>query len=243
MRLAQTQSIGEVFKSFPSEKSESDKTFPIKQEKPIMTKQQLWEYFCSQFYKMYGKSFIKNDDTLENLKVLFYYFLNDPEFFKANNLVTNLNKPDFNKGLLIIGGVGVGKTDYLNCFEAIFKPISSLRFKSYSAKHLVREYEKCASPMDKDYFFKDINRKRIFIDDIGSEKDASNYGLFDVVGEILFDRYSNKQKTFTTTNFVNTNYSVEETLKALGARYGHRIYDRLYEMFNIVTFTGQSLRE
>ncbi|MGY0391199.1 hypothetical protein ACW5R3_01400 [Bizionia sp. KMM 8389] len=243
MRVAQAQSIAEVFKSLPSEKLKPVSTSSIKQEKSIFSKQQLWEYFCRQFHRMYGKLFVKSEDTLENLKVLFHYFLKDPDFYEANNLVASLNEPDFNKGLLIIGGVGIGKTDYLKCFEAIFKPISSLRFKSYSAKHLVREFEKCATPIEKDYFFKDIDRKRIFIDDIGSEKDASNYGLFNVVGDILSERYDKNQKTFITTNFVNTNHNVEETLNALGERYGHRIYDRLFEMFNIIVFTGQSLRK
>ncbi|MGY0391685.1 hypothetical protein ACW5R3_03855 [Bizionia sp. KMM 8389] len=243
MRAAEAESIGEVIKSFSSEKQKSDKTFSVEPSIPILSKQELWEYFCNQFYWMYGKSFIKNDDTLENLKVLFYYFLNSSEFFESNNLVTGLNEPDLNKGLLMIGGVGTGKTAYLKCFEAIFKPVSSLRFKCYSAKKLVREFEKCATPIDKDYFFNDINRKRIFIDDIGSEKDASNYGLFNVVGDILSERYENKQKTFITTNFVSSNHSVEETLNGLGERYGHRVYDRLFEMFNIVIFTGQSLRK
>ncbi|TYB79166.1 P-loop NTPase family protein [Bizionia myxarmorum] len=243
MRHSQPQSIGKITRTICTPKVETGKTSPEKQVKPIFVKQELWNRFCSEFQKLYGKPLIKTKEILGNLEVLFHYFLKDPAFFKCKNLITTLNEPSFDKGLLIIGDVGVGKTDNMKCFENIFQPINSFRFKSYNAKSLVREYEKCASPMDKDYFFKDKDRKQIFIDDIGSENNASNYGLFDVIGNIISDRYDKNQVTYITTNFATSANSVEETLSALGEKYGHRVYDRLFEMFNIVTFTGQSLRK
>ncbi|RCW93634.1 P-loop NTPase family protein [Winogradskyella arenosi] len=242
MRIGETQPIREVFSLISSPTSKKTKPNTSK-SKTIITKQQLWNLFCNDFFKIHGKVITQNEDAIENLKVLFYYFLEDSDFFKSKNLIKHLNEPTFNKGLIIIGGVGIGKTAYLKCFENIFHRFSSLRFKGYSAKHLVREFEKCTSPLDKDLFYNEIDRKRIFIDDIGSEKDASNYGIINLIGEIISDRYDKNQKTFLTTNFINANHNVEDTLQALGKRYGHRNYDRLFEMCNIIVFTGQSMRK
>lgn len=241
MRQNKTQNFEQIYKAMYN--PENHRAENAKKKANAPTKAELWKVFIKVFYQKNGKEFLKNEQTLNNLEVLFYYFLNDIRFFECKNLVTHLNEPDFNKGLLIIGGVGIGKTDYLRAFETVFKHYTPLRFKGYSSKLLTSDYEKCSSPMEKDYFFKGLNRKRLFIDDIGSEKNASNYGIVDVVGNILSNRYDNKQITYATMNFISSSHSVEETLRGLGERYGHRVYDRLFEMFNIVVFTGQSLRK
>ncbi|TYB78114.1 hypothetical protein ES676_02575 [Bizionia saleffrena] len=213
------------------------------QRQPIApTKGQLWKVFKDVFFDMYGKPFIENEYTISNIKVLFFYFLNDPKFSNCHNLVKGLNTPSFNKGLLIIGGVGIGKTDYLKVFEKVFMHYNPLRFKMYSSKSLVTGFENCSVPMEKDYFFRDKDRKRLCIDDMGAEQNASNFGIFDIVGNILSNRYNKKLITYATTNFASSSNDVDETLRALGERYGHRVYDRLFEMFNVITFNGSSLR-
>ena len=240
MRHNNTLSIGQLITTMDSPKNIIKKN--IKKPPIPPTKEQLWFTFKTAFYKMYGKQFIENEHTLKNIKTLFYYFLNDPEFYNCENLIKGLNTPDFNKGLLIIGGVGIGKTDYFKVFESVFKQYEPFRFKMYSSKLLVRDYEKCSIPLEKDYFFKDKDRKRLCIDDMGSENNASNYGTFNVVGNVLSNRYDKNLITHVTTNFASSSNDVEETLHVLGKRYGHRIYDRLFEMFNIIIFTGPSLR-
>jgi DNA replication protein DnaC len=75
-----------------------------------ISKSQLWNMFLKTFYKKYGYHFIENEETIMNIKILFYYFLKDEEFFKCENLRGDLTKPSFKKGVLIIGGYGLGNS-------------------------------------------------------------------------------------------------------------------------------------
>nr|WP_321221986.1 hypothetical protein [uncultured Psychroserpens sp.] len=215
-----------------------------KKLKPVenLSKQSLWNYFVDGFQTTYGKKFLNDIDSLNNLKILFYYFLRDESFLECDNLRKDISTPSFNKGLLIIGGYGLGKTDYFKVFESIFKNYPDLRFKFYTSKELVHKYEICEKPMDKQYFFKDVERKLMLIDDISSERTASNFGKVDVIDEVLIHRYDNKLRTFVTCNYTNDGNCAQQTLIDLGLRYGSRMYDRFYEMFNIVEFKGTSYR-
>ena len=240
MRNSETNIVKEVIANFKMQSQNGN--LAQKKEKILPSKVQLWNSFINNFERIYGKKFEQNEDTILNIKSLFFYFLEDPKFFGCENLIQNLNEPSFDKGLLIIGGYGIGKTAYLKTFESVFLDLPCLRFKGYSSKQLVNEYEKCSTPLDKDYFFQDKDRIRLFIDDIGSEDKASNYGMYDVIENIISNRYEKRQVTFATTNFASPSHDVEETLEALGLRYGNRIYDRLFEMFNILVFDGKSFR-
>ena len=205
-------------------------------------KMELWNCFLEAFQEMHGKEFQKYEEAINNLKTVFYYFLKDEKFFKCENLRGDISIPLFDKGLLIIGGFGLGKTDYFKVFERVFNNYPHLRFKFYTSKALVHQYEICQTPMDKQSFFKDTERKLMFIDDISSERIASNYGKFDVIDEVMINRYDNKLRTFATCNYTNNDNCAQETLKALGLRYGGRMYDRFHEMFNIIEFKGKSFR-
>jgi DNA replication protein DnaC len=207
-----------------------------------LDKKSLWNQFLRSFKTIYNKELIINDSVIHNLKPLFYYFLNDSNFFECENLRSDISKPSLDKGLLIIGGYGLGKTDYFKVFQTVFKTLPTLRFKCYNSKELISGYESCITPIDKKEFFNEKNRRLLFIDDISSERVASNYGLIDVVGEILAERYTNNLRTLASCNYSNENQCVEQTLEALGIRYGDRIYDRLFEMFNIIEFNGKSFR-
>lgn len=206
------------------------------------SKKELWKEFLKVFRQLYQKEFVQDEYTLSNLKVIFYYFLKDKKFYDCVNLREDIIVPNLSKGLLIIGGFGLGKTDYLKVFEKVFKNFSDYRFKFYSSKELVTKYELCQTPFDKEYFFKDISRKKMFIDDIGSERIASNYGKFDVIEEVLSHRYDHKLITFASCNYADKSQCVKSTIDELGVKYGSRIYDRLFESFNVIEFTGKSYR-
>lgn len=241
VRIGEYQNAGQLLgQMFSNKNLEIEK--PIAKSKHEISKQELWKYFTKTFYEMNGKEFQQDEDALKNLKVLFYYFLQDKKFFDCENLRSDITIPSFKKGLLIIGGFGLGKSEYFKVFEKIFNKYSSLRLKFYTAKGLVQQYESCQNPFDKDYFFKDVKRKRMFIDDINSERLASNYGHFDAVEEVLINRYDNKLITFASCNYSSNDQCAKKTLEDLGLRYGSRIYDRFHETFNIIEFSGLSYR-
>lgn len=195
-----------------------------------------------EFRKMYGQDFIRSRENLDNISVLFFYFLKDKKFFECKNLKSGLSRPSFTKGLMIIGGYGVGKTAYFKIFEKLFYKHAMHKFKGFGAKELVSKYEACVIPSDKPYMLNNIVKPNLFIDDVGSEKIASNYGNCDVIEEILFNQNEKKHKTYICCNYTNTENNIEQTLIDLAERYGGRMHDRFYKMFNIICFTGKSLR-
>lgn len=224
---------------FNKKKSVSQKVMNLTNK---FSKNKMWKMFLHTFYKKYGYDFIRNEKTIQNIKILFYYFLQDEEFFKCENLRGDISQPSFQKGLLIIGGYGLGKTDYFAIFEEIFKYYSDLRFKCYTAESLVLKYEHCTSAVEKDYFFKDVSRPKMFIDDLASERFASNYGKVDVIKDVLSNRYNKRLLTYASCNYTNSDQCSKKTLEDLGSHYGPRIYDRFFEMFNIIEFKGKSYR-
>jgi DNA replication protein DnaC len=49
--------------------------------------------------------------------------------------------------------------------------------------------------------------------------------------------------THATANYkVGSENNVEKTIEFIGERYDSRVYDRIFEMFNIVIFSGKSMR-
>ncbi|RLJ61600.1 DNA replication protein DnaC [Lacinutrix venerupis] len=214
----------------------------IIQKSKSLEKQQLWSFFCKIFRDMCGKELKKDECTIANLKVLFLFFLRDKEFFKCKNLRQDISVASFDKGILIIGGYGLGKTDFFKVFEELFKHYPSLKYKFFTSKELVHKYEICQTPMDKKSFFKSVERNLMFIDDIGSERIGSNYGKIEVLDEVLSHRYDKKLVTYASCNYTNSEFCAKQTLIDIGKRYGGRLHDRLFEMFNIIEFEGVSYR-
>lgn len=208
-----------------------------------MSKEELWLLFLTTFKKLYAKKFDSYPTSINNLKVIFLYFLQHDDFFKCKNLRVDLSIPSFKKGFLIVGGSGLGKTDFMKVFEEIFKNYRNLRFKYYSSKNVVSEYNKCQTPDDKSSYFFDLQRPVLYLDDINSENIASNYGKVEIVEEILMNRCELNLKTFASCNFTTEEKCASQTLNDLGRRYGGRLFDRFHEMFNIIEFHGQSYRK
>jgi len=209
----------------------------------LPTKKELWETFKYYFFNLNGKGFIENNQTVENVRTLFYYFLKDEMFFQCPNLIGELSIPSFDKGLLIIGGFGIGKTAYMKAFEKCFEKYSPHRFKIYSTNDVVTMFESCDRFDDRNTFFDKMSLGKLLFDDFNSERLANNFGKVDLLKEIIEKRYMNQKLTHITCNYADGfDMDVEKTLKEFAERYGSRVYDRLFEMFNIVTFSGKSLR-
>ena len=203
---------------------------------------QLFQVFKKQFEKDNGKPFVFNDTTRENLAPFLLYFAKDEKFFSCKNL-TQISKPSFEKGLLVIGDFGNGKTTVFKTFESIFKKIPSHIFTGYTANYVVSEFEKCSDEELRKDFERRMFRGRRYFDDLKTERIASNYGKVNIFKEILEERYNRESVTYISCNY-NDQFpnDIEEALKEFGEKYGGRVYDRLFEMFNIIEFKGKSFR-
>jgi DNA replication protein DnaC len=148
-----------------------------------------------------------------------------------------------NKGLLLSGGVGIGKTVIANkvigeiirnekkTMQPGFDKIN-LRFFRMQNLSIDRENE--------DYFYKNIVQIKFnmyILDDVGTEQIGNNYGSkFEMFSNIVDELYNMKKLSIITTNL---------TLPQMGERYGLRTIDRLNEMCKIVDFNKkyQSFRK
>lgn len=212
-------------------------------EIPTLTKNELWKMFIKAFFSNENHQFTVNDVTLENIKPLFYYFLGDHENFINCKSISHLSQPNLEKGLLIIGTYGNGKTSIFKAFESALRE-TNIRFKGYTSNEIVNMYEACERPSDKEEFYKTMNYGTRYFDDVKTERTANNYGKAELMKDILEARYINKSKTFITCNYKEgADGNVEHALLEFRDKYGNRVYDRLFELFNIVVFRGASFRK
>lgn len=211
------------------------------------TKKELWNLFLKTFKEIHGKDFVYNDEILENIKPIMYYFLKDENFFFCENL-SNLSQPSFDKGILLIGNFGNGKTAVIATFEKIFKGHKSTSFKGYSTNEVVNLFEKI-NPASQEQlitrseFDKMMNTGKRYFDDIKTERHASNFGKMNLMKDILEVREKNNLLTHGSCNFKDGfDNDIPSALDEFEEKYGSRLYDRIFKMFNIIEFKGKSFR-
>jgi len=215
------------------------------------TDKELWSrfrYFWKQLNPL--QEFKETPEAINNLKTLIFYFSEDKRFFDCENLWSSKNTPSFEKGLLIIGTYGTGKSSYMAALQLALNGCDK-SFMSYHAMGIVDEYEACGSPSDKEVFnkkyikgtFNGFKAKAKYFDDLKTERDASNYGKINLFKDILEKRYSNHALTHLTCNYdPKEEGNLEAGIYEFSAKYGPRVYDRIFSMFNIVEFKGKTFR-
>ena len=141
---------------------------------------------------------------------------------------------DLNKGILLIGNTGSGKTRMMQSLSLAMGYLHQFRFLIYSGNEIEKAIRKEDSIDDK------LTQKMFGIDDLGEEHDKVKvYGTDINVGvEVLSNRYNLMMKNGSLT-FVTTNL----TRKMLLAKYTPRIDSRIDEMFNVFVLTGNDLRK
>ena len=179
--------------------------------------------------------------------ILFYFFRNE-RFFNSPCLIKpDGTNPSFEKGLLVMGNTGTGKTSILLALEKVFNTYllfdSKTHLRSISAHQAVNEFEKLKNPEEREDFFIKHQRGFRFYDDVKSENDASNYGKENLFKKILYQRNEKRLKTIITCNY-NPSFpnSFEKGIDEFGIRYDGRIYDRLFSDFNFIETKGKSFR-
>lgn len=240
---------------------------PKKQEvilpelKPI-TLESLYAVFKDGFKFFNGKEFDESCNDCEGRKLartLCAYFLQRDGFYKSP-LINNISNPDLRKGLMIIGTYGTGKTSILKTFYEIFSnanhhPIIvidingteqflgryKLGFGYFTANEVVKKFEALSDRLEKELFWSRHKKGFKYYDDIMTESTASNFGKIEIFKDILEMRYEKGSKTIISLNY--SGGSVAETLEQISLKYGERVYDRIFEMFNIIELKGESLRK
>lgn len=199
-------------------------------KQPPVSKQLFWKLFCKHF-----PGFKITEENQHIIFSIFRYFLQQPDF---NEYGLIKNKPGLEKGLLIYGDYGVGKSTLFDAIHNIGRIIldqtrsTQLWFPRISTVHLLTRYYESQQNKNSNFKLEDYYRGKLYLDDVGKEDKA--YNREEIIGKLLFERHRKKLKTFVTTN---------ENPSAIAKRYGHHIGDRLPEMFNIIKWEGKSWRE
>jgi DNA replication protein DnaC len=176
--------------------------------------------------KLYNPNFKIYPEDHEIIFKLLVYFLQDKNSAEKLNI-------SHEKGILLNGPVGCGKTSLMNILRYtlpqqeryVLKSCRDLSFEfiqdGYSVIH---KYSKLS--------FKDEKPRTYCFDDLGTENNLKYFGNeCNVMSEILLSRYDlfifRKQKTHLTTNLNSTE---------IESMYGTRVRSRLREMFNLLAF-------
>lgn len=234
-----------------SVKQEHEVYIPKKREKKEnnfkLTKGILWNLFLK--YQPEGYVVDKRNEKV--IFTVLRYFLQD-EKFNSYKLITS--EPSLDKGLLIFGNYGVGKSQLFEILHEVGRELvqkahcKNLWFNQISTGSFVDQYMEAAKDDSKPFNLKDFYKGKLYIDDLGFEKKAFN--KTELLGELLFERYkkfienrNKKQREpkhiLTSRTYITTNLTPSE----IRERYGDRIGDRLPEMFNILKWEGKSFRE
>jgi DNA replication protein DnaC len=231
-------------KYFESLKSEKKEIKPSTNEMAGLFYQKFEQEEKTKFaFTPEGKHVGNYEEAVKLLYTMIYFFEGKDNFLKSPLLAFTQNStPSLDKGLLIIGNYGCGKTSTL---KSLHKALSTTDYKFcyHYADQVVADYEACANATDKDAFWKKhTDRERIY-DDVLSEKVGNNYGKIEVMQTVIERRYAKRLKTSMIINYdPNFPNDTHKALEQLMERYGARVYDRIFSMFNIIALKGGSNR-
>jgi len=181
-------------------------------------------YLNAKGMLLFGKKFkIHEEDEIIIFK-LCIYFIRDYDYCKKFDI-------DINKGVLLSGPVGCGKTSLMTLLKHIVphqKP-----YEVIPARNIAFSFNNLGYSIIEDYG----DHNFYCFDDLGVEPTGRHFGKdCNVMGEVLLSRYDlflkNNIKTHATTNL-----NAEE----LEDRYGNRVRSRMRQLFNLVGFDKGSL--
>lgn len=192
---------------------------------------------------LFPKPFIIDEDNEVVFEMLCYYFSGDPMFI-AKAAAAGVQNPALEKGILLVGEYGTGKTWMMKLFMKNQRQVFFMRH----AKEIANEYQKDGGDQKTyiDKFKNAINDSSLFyhefsglcIDDIGIEDSKKNYGNSkNVIGDIMELRY--KDGNGGVFLHATTNLGVE----GIEEKYGTRLRSRMREMFNYIVLTGGDRRK
>lgn len=188
-----------------------------KRKREPLTEDQLKKMFQKKANEITG-GFEYNPENTPVIEALFYYFTKNPKFYETKVVD---NEASLNKGLLLIGNTGSGKTTVLD----IFKALKWQGFRKFSTKDVVKDFGSSGEEGIKTYF-----KGNIYFDDLGAELEAMHYGKREELGaRLLEERY-----TLFTDLGTKTHATSNLSHKQLTDKYGFRLEGRILEMFNII---------
>ena len=200
--------------------------YTIHNNQKVYTLSKCFHYLEQTGEQTYGPNFKIHDSDKPTIIKLLVYAIRDHE----NALKLGI---DLNKGILLSGPVGCGKTSIMQ----LIKPFTYNRYeyKITTTRTVSFEFAKKGFEALQPYTHKIHAQQRLnsyCFDDLGAEQQIKHFGNdCNVMAEILMTRYEDFITNGSITH-ITTNLSASEIENA----YGNRIRSRLRQMFNLITF-------
>ena len=178
-------------------------------------------YLNAKGKQLFGKNFRIYDEDIAIIRKLCHYFIKDKENCERTGI-------DINKGILLSGPVGCGKTSLMKLLKYLV-PLQR-PYLLAPCRNIVFGFNHLGYKTIEDYG----DSSSICFDDLGVEPMGRHYGKdCNVMGEVLLSRYELYLQTKTKVKtHATTNLNAEE----LEERYGKRVRSRMRQMFNLIAF-------
>ena len=194
----------------------------------------LIKYLDKTGKKLFGNHFQIYEHDHELIYKLLVWFMGDIEKIAQLGF-------DYEKGILLSGPVGCGKTTLMSlmrhCTHIQRKPLmKSCREISFefikNGFEVIQQYSRQAFDLNGSQFLP----KSYCFDDLGSEQNLKYFGNeCNVMAEILLSRYDLFVSQNMTTH-ITTNLSASE----IEDFYGNRVRSRMREMVNLISFESNT---
>ena len=193
--------------------------------------EEIWQWLQQKGTEIYGKKFQLHEEDKQSIYLLLCWFLQD-------DIAAPQLELDLNKGILLSGPVGCGKTSLMSLMRYV--TTDKYKFIMKSCRDISFEFIEDGFSVIHKYtrgaLYQYIPKNYCF-DDLGTEGSLKYYGNeCNVMAEILLTRYdlfiSQNLITHVTTNLSAS--EIEET-------YGNRVRSRMREMFNLIAFDNNSI--
>ena len=142
---------------------------------------------------------------------------------------------DTNKGILLSGPVGCGKTSLMMLLQHLAP--HKTNYELIPTRNIVFNFNASGFEVLEKY----NETKNFCFDDLGVEPIGSHYAKeCNVMGEILLSRYElfcHPERSRRVLTHITTNLNAEEHEK----RYGNRVRSRLRAMMNVIAYDSNSI--
>lgn len=188
----------------------------------------IWNFLQTKGIEIYGKNFRLYEDDAPIITQLISAVLKDP-------VVADEFSIDLEKGILLVGPVGCGKTSLMNLMRYLL-PIEQ-RHRLHSCRDISLEYTRDGYTAIHRYTKGSFSLRKFepitwCFDDLGLENETRHYGNSCLImAEILLSRYE-YYHSFGMLTHLTTNLNSSE----IENQYGLRVRSRLREMFNLIAF-------
>ena len=227
----------------------------------------LYEAFLAYYRHINGRSF---DETANNgegrifARTMLFYLIGSKRFLESP-LISNITEPSLDKGILVAGKWGNGKTTILRTLHEMFsRPLSNpliiknrdglsyplsfwkIVLRYHTANKVVDDYEWRNTTQKLEFWNKHETGFNIY-DDVLTERQVSNYGKFEIFKDVFEKRHDRKLRSIVAVNYstdenIKAETEIERTFIEIGSRYGNRVYDRMFSDFTVLELKGKSLR-